>query len=62
MSDPTRNAREALPLVDHPDRITPQWLNVVLAKNGIAATVKAFRATPVGTGQMADNYRPKPWS
>ncbi len=49
-------ARE-LPLLDHPDRITSEWLSRVLARNGIDATVKQFRYSPVGTGQMADSYR-----
>jgi hypothetical protein len=47
----------SLPLVDHPDRITPEWLSAVLEKAGRAARVESFEARPVGTGQMADNYR-----
>ena len=46
-----------LPLIDHPDRITPEWLSGVLANNEINASVTGFRSSPVGTGQMADNYR-----
>jgi len=46
-----------LPLVDHPDRITPEWLSRVLEKSGSAARVKSLRVAPVGTGQMADSYR-----
>lgn len=57
MSDPPPNPSRELPLVDHPDRITPEWLSQMLAMNGIEASVKQFRHTPVGTGQMADNYR-----
>jgi hypothetical protein len=57
MSDPTRTPKPELPLVDHPDRITPQWLTQLLVLNGIDASVKQFRHSPVGTGQMADNYR-----
>jgi hypothetical protein len=48
---------QELELVSHPDRITPEWLDAVLAKNGIDARVTGFRHAPVGTGQMADNYR-----
>lgn len=57
MSEADRKDPNDLPLVDHPDRISPGWLDAVLAKNGIEASVRSFRATPVGTGQMADNYR-----
>jgi hypothetical protein len=57
MSDPPPNRSRELPLVDHPDRITPEWLSQMLAMNGIEASVKQFRHNPVGTGQMADNYR-----
>ena len=46
-----------IPLVDHPDRITPHWVSAVLEKNDVAARVNDLRATAVGTGQMADNYR-----
>lgn len=46
-----------LPLVDHPERISPDWLSRVLEGCGIAARVKAIRSSPVGTGQMADSYR-----
>jgi hypothetical protein len=46
-----------IPLVDHPDQITPEWLSRVFEKNGIAARVKSLQASPIGTGQMADNYR-----
>ncbi len=47
----------AVPLVDHPDTITPDWLTKVVQANGCDAEVASFRASPVGTGQMADNYR-----
>ena len=57
MAEQAEPTTRELPLVDHPDRITPEWLNAVLAKNGIRASVKGFRASAVGTGQMADNYR-----
>lgn len=57
MSNATDAPTHDLPLVDHPDRMTPEWLSQVLAKNGIDASVKQFRYSPVGTGQMADNYR-----
>ncbi|MCP5044069.1 MAG: aminoglycoside phosphotransferase, partial [bacterium] len=46
-----------LPLVDHPDRMTAEWLTGLLALNGIEAPVAGFRSSPVGTGQMADSYR-----
>lgn len=51
------SANPPIPLVDHPDRITPDWLSRVLEAGGSPARVKDFRATPVGTGQMADSYR-----
>jgi aminoglycoside/choline kinase family phosphotransferase len=59
MSDPsvTPTPSRKLPLVDHPDKITPEWLSQLLAMNGIEASIKQFRHSPVGTGQMADNYR-----
>ncbi len=46
-----------LPLVDHPDAISPNWLTRVLQASGCDAEVSALRSSPVGTGQMADNYR-----
>ncbi|MFT5696903.1 MAG: aminoglycoside/choline kinase family phosphotransferase [Myxococcota bacterium] len=57
MSQGTNAAKHDLPLVDHPDGITPRWLSDMLKNNGIDAEVKGFRHSPVGTGQMADNYR-----
>jgi aminoglycoside/choline kinase family phosphotransferase len=47
----------AVPLVDHPDQLTPEWLSLVFEKSGLSARVRSLQATPVGTGQMADNYR-----
>ena len=47
----------ALSSVDHPNDIRPEWLTTVLARNGIEAEVRSFATTPVGTGQMADNFR-----
>jgi len=46
-----------LALIDHPDAITPDWLTGVIRANGCEAEVASLRASPVGTGQMADNYR-----
>jgi hypothetical protein len=46
-----------LPLVDHPSRISADWLSRVFQGHGIDARVKSFRSSPVGTGQMADSYR-----
>lgn len=57
MADDSPSRNRELPLIDHPDRITPEWLTSVLARGGVDANVKGFRASPVGTGQMADNYR-----
>ncbi len=57
MSGPSSSAASELPLIDHPDRMTTEWLTLMLSKNGIDAPVKQFRHSPVGTGQMADNYR-----
>lgn len=48
---------EPLPIVDHPEGITPQWLSAALAQAGIDATVVEVRSEPVGTGQMAHNER-----
>jgi hypothetical protein len=48
---------DAIPLVDHPDQISPEWLSQVFEKNDIRARVKSLQASPIGTGQMADNYR-----
>ena len=55
--DPAMPPQSSIPLIDHPDGITAGWLSLVLEKNGLAGRVKGFRASPVGTGQMADNYR-----
>ena len=46
-----------VPIADHPDQITPDWLGAVFAHAGIDAQPTAVAASPVGTGQMADNYR-----
>ena len=48
---------DRIPLVDHPDQISPEWLSQVFEKCGLSSRVKSLRASPVGTGQMADNYR-----
>ncbi len=54
---PNGSAETELPLVDHPDRLSPEWLNRVLEGQGFPGGISRFHATPVGTGQMADNYR-----
>lgn len=46
-----------VPLVDHPESLTPEWLSRVVQANGCDAEVSGLRSSPVGTGQMADNYR-----
>lgn len=38
-------------------KIDAAWLSAILATNGIDATIKSFKATPVGTGQIGDCVR-----
>lgn len=57
MGGPVTVKTESLPLFDHVDSITPDWLSSILERNGIDASVRDFQSTSVGTGQMADNFR-----
>jgi hypothetical protein len=48
------------PLLRHATDATPEWLDEVLAANGLLAEgahLTSFETTPVGTGQMADTTR-----
>lgn len=45
------------PAIVDPDDITPDWLTQVFAAGGVDATVKAFTAKRVGTGQIGDSIR-----
>jgi hypothetical protein len=37
--------------------VTPEWLNSVLASQGLDPTIAAVEATRIGTGQIGDSYR-----
>ncbi|MEM7410894.1 MAG: phosphotransferase [Myxococcota bacterium] len=46
-----------LPLYDEPQAIPTDWVAAVLRHAGFDVELRGFTYTPVGTGQMADNYR-----
>jgi hypothetical protein len=45
-----------IPII-RPAAITPDWLTKVLRNGGVAATVRAFNAKPVGTGQIGQSIK-----
>lgn len=45
------------PVIDTAAQVTPAWLTAALNYAGLAVEVAEVRATPVGTGQMADSAR-----
>ncbi|HEX6417636.1 MAG TPA: phosphotransferase [Acidimicrobiales bacterium] len=52
-----RGAGPAPPVVDDARQLTPAWFDAVLGTAGAPTAVRAVRAEPVGTGQMATTVR-----
>ncbi|MDZ7675646.1 MAG: phosphotransferase [Acidimicrobiales bacterium] len=48
-----------VPLISHPDDVTPEWLTTVLTRAGQldGGRVASIDPTPVGTGQVGDSVR-----
>ena len=46
-----------MPVVSHPDQITPAWLAPILHRAGWTGTVHSLRWKPIGAGQMGDTAR-----
>ena len=47
----------ALPFVDDPADITPEWLSAALLSNGHEATITGVTYERIGTGQIGASYR-----
>lgn len=45
------------PGIPSPDRITTDWINQVLLRNGFEGAVESFEVVPIGTGQLAESLR-----
>ena len=46
-----------MPVISHPDQITPQWLTGVVNQAGYSGAVQSFAWQPIGAGQVGDNAR-----